>query len=540
MSQMIKRNKWAFVFLSICSIGIIIWYFAEHQAFKTTTAPRDQRLLNEQEGGDSVLHGKTVAILSDAAVISVADAEGLQQALRQAEPGHVIELADGIYDANAAFHILNKAGTADRPIIIRAKHQGGAVISGYSWFHIEQSSYVVLEGLRFETVTDGEGPKHVVYLDNSSYSRITHNEFAVKQQVKDIARFVHWVAVQGGQANNNRIDHNHFKNKKQLGHYVLIEGEAGAEATGMGDVPQHTRVDYNFFENVLSTDRNGAETMRIGGGSRTVLTHANAIVENNLFYRCDGEIEIISVKSSGVTIRYNTFLENNGTITLRYGNNSEIYGNFFLGNGAKGTGGIRIHGTDHRIYNNYFEGLTGIGHRSAIHIGWGTVDDEPGQTNVYWRTKRAVIAFNTFVNNTRNFSNEWIDNRLSPINITIANNIVVGEAGIYTFIREDTKDQPAGTQWIGNIMYPERKIGINKTADKIRAVDPALSFNGQFYQLSEASVAIGAAVGEWAWLEDDLNGFRRKTIPDVGALEFNPSSEGRTPLTSDRVGPHAR
>lgn len=522
--EVLQKKKIVLCLISALAIMIAVWW----------------NIGPGQNGGSPVLDGKTVTVPKDGVTVTVVDAEGLQQALKQAEPGQIIELADGIYDTNTAFHIQEKAGTAERPIIIRAQQPGRAIIGGYSWFHIDHSSYIVLEGLRFETVTDDGGPKRVVFLDNSSYSRITRNEFAVRQDVKDIARFVQWVAVQGEQANYNRIDHNHFKNKLQLGHYVLIEGEAGTEATGTGYVPQHTRIDYNHFENVPPSGRNGAETMRIGSGARTVLTHANAIVEYNLFYHCDGEIEIISVKSSGVTIRFNTFLENNGTITLRYGNSSEIHGNFFLGKGIEGTGGIRIHGTDHRIYNNYFEGLSGTGVRSAIHIGWGTVDDQPGQVNVYWRTKRATIAFNTFVNNTRNFSNEWVENRLSPLDIIIANNVIVGEEGIYAFVRENTQGQPAGTEWMGNIMYPGRKVGIDKTPEEIRKIDPRLSFNGQFYQLSEDSPAIGAAVGNWPWIKEDLVGFVRKTIPDVGAIELHSPTDLRSLLTPDKVGPNAQ
>ena len=64
------------------------------------------------------------------------------------------------------------------------------------------------------------------------------------------------------------------------------------------------------------------------------------IVEHNLLVNCSGEAEIISVKSSKNTIRYNTIRNSTGNLTLRAGKNNLVYGNFVFGTGNQG--GLRI------------------------------------------------------------------------------------------------------------------------------------------------------------------------------------------------------
>ena len=53
------------------------------------------------------------------------------------------------------------------------------------------------------------------------------------------------------------------------------------------------------------------------------------LVENNVFDKCNGEVEIISVKSGSNTLKGNTFIESRGTLTLRHGNGNKILENVF-------------------------------------------------------------------------------------------------------------------------------------------------------------------------------------------------------------------
>ena len=118
------------------------------------------------------------------------------------------------------------------------------------------------------------------------------------------------------------------------------------------------------------------------------------VVEKNLFEKCNGEAECISNKSCGNIYRENTFLEVSGTLTLRHGNGCVVERNVFLGNGAKGTGGIRIIGEDHIVRGNHLERLTGDDARSALCLMLG-IPNSPA--NRYFQVQRARVENNTLV-----------------------------------------------------------------------------------------------------------------------------------------------
>ena len=84
-------------------------------------------------------------------------------------------------------------------------------------------------------------------------------------------------------------------------------------------------------------------------------THST--VEYNLFVNCNGDPEIISTKSSTNTLRFNTVLTSAGVFSLRSGNGSSVYGNFFLCGGTGG--GVKINEMHHKVYNNYIENTDG-------------------------------------------------------------------------------------------------------------------------------------------------------------------------------------
>ena len=69
--------------------------------------------------------------------------------------------------------------------------------------------------------------------------------------------------------------------------------------------------------------------------------------------------------------------------------------NVFIGDGAKGAGGVRIIGEDHTVTGNRFEDLTGDDERSAMCLMLGIPDSVP---NGYFQVKRAKVMGNTFIN----------------------------------------------------------------------------------------------------------------------------------------------
>ena len=125
----------------------------------------------------------------------------------------------------------------------------------------------------------------------------------------------------------------------------------------------------------------------------SVFPPATVLLSIILFEDCDGENELISVKASRVTVRYNTIRNCPAQFTLRHGNFNQVYGNYFIN-----TPGLRIFGDDHLIHSNHFENCS-IG----INIGNGGAEVADGAPlTSHDRPDRVLIAFNTLVNNKTN------------------------------------------------------------------------------------------------------------------------------------------
>jgi poly(beta-D-mannuronate) lyase len=125
-------------------------------------------------------------------------------------------------------------------------------------------------------------------------------------------------------------------------------------------------------------------------------------VESNYFYRCNGEVEIVSNKSGQNIFRGNTFFESTGTLTIRHGNEVTIANNFFLGNGVANTGGMRIINAKQKFNNNYASGLTGRRFRSALTVMNGVpnsplnryvqVTDSEAKNNVFYNCDNVQLC----------------------------------------------------------------------------------------------------------------------------------------------------
>ncbi|MEO2019091.1 MAG: polysaccharide lyase 6 family protein [Fuerstiella sp.] len=184
----------------------------------------------------------------------------------------------------------------------------------------------------------------------------------------------------------HRIDHCYLAGKTTEGATMVVWLAAGREAAH--------RIDHNHFGPRQRLGKNGGETIRVGDSKTSMLTAA-CVLEHNLFEKCDGEVECISNKSCGNLYRHNRFIGVSGTLTLRHGNGCRVENNVFLGDGARGAGGVRVIGEDHVITGNYFEDLTGDDERSGMCFMLG-VPNSPA--NLYFQVKRATVSGNTFLN----------------------------------------------------------------------------------------------------------------------------------------------
>ncbi|MGG8409243.1 chondroitinase-B domain-containing protein, partial [Streptomyces sp. 12297] len=315
---------------------------------------------------------------------------------------------------------------------------------------------------------------------------------------------------------------NSFHDKTTEGIFVVLDGP------GTTAVAQRLTLLRNHFSDHSYAGANGGESIRLGVSSRA-LSVADAVVEYNLFERCDGDPEAVSVKSSGNTIRYNTLRDSRGGIVLRHGNETTVEGNHLLDGGE----GIRVYGNDHLVVNNLLAGLSG----RALVIGSGTTrDHHAGESTEERRGNdacdRALILHNTLVGNTGSLSGET--RTYEPKDVVIADNLLVGSAGNLVAMGKTT-----GFTWQGNILWGTAANG-TIPAGGYRRVDPLLrkESDGAF-RLAAGSPAIGAATFTGVSVAEDVDGHARGSARDVGADEYTTATPVRRPLTTADVGPNA-
>ena len=87
-----------------------------------------------------------IALLSGANTIIVKNAEELKKANKEAKPGDIIVLQDGIW--NNITISLNCKGTKEQPITFKAQTAGKVIISGNSKLQIG-GTYIIVDGLYF-------------------------------------------------------------------------------------------------------------------------------------------------------------------------------------------------------------------------------------------------------------------------------------------------------------------------------------------------------------------------------------------------------
>ncbi|WP_443019408.1 chondroitinase-B domain-containing protein [Shewanella sp. SG41-4] len=343
-----------------------------------------------------------------------------KKALKQAQPGDKIILKNGTWQN---FEVLFMAkGTADAPIELTAQTKGKVILSGQSNLKLA-GEYLQVSGLVFK---NGYTPSNEVIAFKKSKTELAYHSRVTEVVIDnysnpDRQESDYWVSLNG---QNNRLDHNHFIGKRNVGVTVAVRLDSE------NSQQNHHRIDHNYFGPRPILGSNGGETLRIGT-SQYSLTDSFTVVENNYFDRCDGEVEIISVKSGKNRIQNNVFYESRGTLTLRHGNGNIIDSNVFLGNGVEHTGGIRVINRDQTITNNYLEGLTG----SRFGSGFTIMNGVPNSSiNRYHQVVNANVNNNSFINLDHIELAAGSDNERSavPLDSKLSQNLFVGSRAPFT------------------------------------------------------------------------------------------------------------
>jgi len=434
-----------------------------------------------------------------AAEYRVGDAVQLASVTERLQPGDVVVMTNGDW-TNQSLVFMGR-GTADRPVTLRAETPGKVALGNGSTLAIG-GEHVTVSGLAFG---EGASERPAVELRGRN-CRLTETAI-VGGQYKF---FVHLRGV------SNRIDHCYLAGKTNVHPTLQVEVEGR---------PNHHVIDYNYFGPRPPLRRNGGETIRVGYSHQS-MTNSGTLVERNLFERCDGENEIISNKSCENIYRFNTFRDCAGMFTLRHGNRCRVEGNFFFGNGKRGSGGIRVIGEDHVVINNYIERVQ----EGGFWITSGIVDSP---LNGYFRARNCLIAFNTFVDSPGpaldlDAGMGRARRTLLPENITIANNLLCpGDGHVFN------GDEGSGFKWLGNITSSS---SVTNTA-KLRIVEPKLVRDAGLLRPANDSPARNAAEGTFAAVTIDIDGQPRAGRLDVGCDQLSAGAATNRPFTPADVGP---
>jgi poly(beta-D-mannuronate) lyase len=370
-----------------------------------------------------------------AGTITVKNISELREADKKAQPGDIIVLSNGEW-ANTEIRLTCK-GTKEKPITFTAQTAGKVLITGHSYLKIG-GDYIVIKGLYFQKGYAGD--------DAVIDFRVNKNLLANNCRVTECAIVDfnnpkrmdenYWISFYG---KNNRLDHNTFRDKKNMGVMiaVILDDERSRE--------NFHSIDHNFFDGRPPLASNSGEMIRVGV-SQHCQFNSNTQITDNYFEKCDGETEIVSIKSGSNLVKNNVFRECQGGVVLRHGDNNTVTNNQFFGNYKEGTGGVRIINKGQWVVNNLFYACRGIDFRSPLSIMNG-IPNSPA--NRYVQVTDAVIANNSFIDCSAASFCEGSDaeRTLPPANVFLVNNMFFNKKDSVIY---KTSDNTNGFSFIGN------------------------------------------------------------------------------------------
>lgn len=347
--------------------------------------------------------------------------------LRSAQPGDKIVVENGAYrDVELKWR---GAGAEGRPVRIEAATPGGVEIGGASTLRIA-GEWLEIAGLNFR---DGHAPSGSVI------------EFRCGSEVANDCRLTECVVDGYNPARRdeaysyillygrrNRVDHCTLTGKLNLGVTLIVMlNEPRSQQN-------HHRIDHNHFGPRPVYGSNGAETIRVGT-SQQAYSSSNTLIEENLFDRCNGEVEVVSIKSSDNVIRRNVFFESEGVLALRHGDRNTVEENLFVGHGKRNTGGIRVVNAGHKVTRNLLVGIAGGRFFSALALMNAVPNSLP---NRYCLVEDVEVTDNTFIDcaNIEFGTGRDLERTLAPERILFARNTIVNKALDAPFIAVDRTD----------------------------------------------------------------------------------------------------
>ena len=379
----------------------------------------------------------TLSLFANAKTILVKNIDELKKANKEALPGDIVILQNGEW--NNITISLNCNGSLQNPITFKTETAGKVIITGNSKLQLG-GSFINIDGFYFTKGFAGDDAIINFRINSKQLAnncRVTNtviNDFNNPKRIDEN----YWVSLSG---KNNRIDHCSFLNKKNIGVLmaVILDDERSRE--------NFHSIDHNYFGVRLPLASNGGEIIRIGVSQHCEF-NSNTQITDNFFEHCDGETEIISIKSGSNVVRNNLFKECQGSVVLRHGNYNTVENNIFLGNNKEGTGGVRVINKGQWVVNNLFYKCRGEWFRSPLSIMNG-VPNSPAFR--YVAVTEALIANNSFVECTPIGLGIGSDTERSvaPKDVHFINNVFYNhkDSSIYT-----AYDDISGISFSGNMV----------------------------------------------------------------------------------------
>jgi poly(beta-D-mannuronate) lyase len=416
----------------------------------------------------------------------------LDAANKNASPGDSIILQNGEWkDVTIK---LDCSGTKEKPIVFKAQSPGKVWITGHSQLKLG-GSFIVVDGLYFTNGHAGDNTAVIDFRINkdrlANNCRVTNcaiNDFNNPKRMDEN----NWVLFYG---KNNRLDHCSFKDKKNMGVLlaVILDDERSRE--------NFHSIDHNYFGRRPPLASNGGEILRVGV-SQHCQFNSNTEISGNFFEECDGETEIISIKSGSNIIRKNIFKESQGSVVLRHGDNNLVEKNIFVGNDKTATGGVRVINKGQKVIGNIFYKCRGANFKAPLAVMNG-IPNSPA--NRYVQVTDAEISRNIFYESSPLSFCEGSDTErsLPPSNVQFDKNVFYNtrDSIIYT-----VSDDIGGFKFANNTMSRDIKQDVTggfekkfiasanqKPAKNTSASDIDLSVLATFPQLlKDVSLSTGA------------------------------------------------
>ncbi|WP_299689811.1 polysaccharide lyase 6 family protein [uncultured Vibrio sp.] len=453
------------------------------------------------------------------AMASMQEVLELRESILNAQDGDIISIKPGRYlDLGSVTLTANN-------VTIKAQEPGTVIFNGSAQFVIKGNDNLI-ESLVFTeggpTLSKESHNANIMgvfgifgknnTLNNSVIYKFNDYEYVADEKGK--YPNIRWITV-GGE--NNKVTNNTFEGKYKRGAMLVVATSEKLEKTLIeGNIFKDlTALDIELIENsdpkMVRTNRNDRQAIRVGD-SHNSLFDSQSVVRNNYFDNISGyvgkngsgEIELISVKASGITFDGNTIKNSTSMISLRHGHNNVVTNNVILPGDTANSGGIRIYDENHLIENNYIEGTLGKGtYRGALVLNTGIIDVSKGEVlskdatdgktlQKQWTPKDVIVKNNTLVNNTQGIfasnavhrvsltDDARVDTIFPAVDTVFENNLsIAAKEGTNAFRQfEGDKFQMVGSEYVNNIFYGQIQ-GLSPLPEGISTEAPAMERDEQ-------------------------------------------------------------